>query len=59
MKGDKDMKLRKWVKVTIAIIVVILLVLLVKAMNDYTDNAIDNCVKAGNSRTYCERALAG
>lgn len=53
------MRLRKWVKVTLAIIVIILLVVLVKSLNNYTDNAIDKCVNAGNSRTYCEKTLAG
>ena len=58
MKGGKqDMRLRRWVKVAIAIIITITIMMLFNIVEKDTEKAIENCVEAGNSRTYCERSL--
>lgn len=50
----KKMKLRKEVKLTL--IIGGILVLLI-AMSKYTDNSINDCVKAGHTQNYCEMGL--
>lgn len=50
----RKLKLRKEVKLTL--IIGGILVLLI-AMTKYTNNSIDNCVKAGHTQSYCEIGL--
>lgn len=50
----KKYKLRLWVKLTLCIIAIILLLML---DNKIVEDAIDSCVSAGHSETYCEREL--
>ena len=46
----KRLKLRRWVKVTLAVIVLIgTIAILQKLDNDY----MDGCIEAGYSETYC------
>lgn len=46
----KKLKLRKWVKVTLAIIVLIGTIVILKQLDD---DFMDGCTKAGYSEAYC------
>lgn len=50
----KKLKLKKWVKVTLIVIAIGLLGII--SMIQY-NNAVEDCVKAGHSKYFCERAL--
>ena len=50
----KKRHLKKWVKVTL--IVIAIGVLGIIAMMQY-NNAVNDCVSAGHSKYFCERAL--
>ena len=50
----KRMKLRMWVKVVLG---VALMIGLIAFNNSYTNKTIEQCVNAGNDRTYCENGL--
>lgn len=50
----KKLKLRKWVKVTLIVIATIGVLAM---FNKGTDRAIQSCIEAGNSVTFCERVL--
>lgn len=50
----KKRKLRSWVKV---VLLVIALVGLVKINEAITKDAINDCIKAGNSPLMCEKGL--
>ena len=50
----KKLKLKNWVKITlIAIAVGVLGILSIMQYN----NAVNDCVSAGHSKSYCERGL--
>ncbi len=51
------MRLRRWVKIAIAIIIAVIILMLFNIVEKDTEKAIDNCVESGNSRTYCEKSL--
>lgn len=48
------MKLRTWVKVGL---IVIIMVSIISACNDYTNKAVNQCINAGHTRSYCESGL--
>lgn len=50
----KKLKLRMWVKVVFALVIVGGMFAFV---NNHTDKAIDQCVNAGHSQNYCEAGL--
>ena len=50
----KKYKLRLWVKLTLCIIAMILLLML---DNKIVEDAVNDCVNGGHSRNYCEREL--
>ena len=50
----KKLKLRKWVKVTLIVIAIGVLVVF---SIEFQNNAINDCVSAGHSKSYCERGL--
>lgn len=52
------LRLRKPVKITlIAIAAIGVLAMLFGILNLQYSNAVDRCIKAGNSKTYCENNL--
>ena len=50
----RKLKLRRWVKVTLIAIGFITLFII---SNNHTNKAIEQCVKAGHSQSYCENGL--
>lgn len=54
----KKLRLRKWVKVTLATILVITSVItMILVLDSQYKSNINNCIKAGNSKSYCEDKL--
>lgn len=51
----KKMRLRLWVKLTLCIIAIVLLLMLDSKI---VENAINKCVEGGHSEEYCERELS-
>lgn len=51
----KKLKLRLWVKLTLCIIAIILLLMLDSKI---VDSAVNDCVKGGHSKEYCEYELS-
>lgn len=52
------LRLRKQVKITlIAIAAIGVLAMLFGILNIHHNNAVNRCVEAGNSKTYCENYL--
>ena len=45
------MRLRKWVKVVLAIICLI-------SLTKWTDKEIDKCIQGGNTEQFCRQALS-
>ncbi len=50
----RNLRLRKWVKVSLGILVIIGVI---SFANSFTNSNINKCVSAGNSQNYCERGL--
>lgn len=50
----KRLKLRKWVKVSLGVLIIIGVV---SFANSFTNNAVDKCVNAGNDVNFCESGL--
>lgn len=48
----KKLRLRGWVKVALVGVVVLTIL-----SNIHYESAVDKCVNAGNSQTYCENGL--
>lgn len=54
----KKLKLRKWVKETLFIgILLIISGIILSMAAEYHDREIINCVEAGNSYNFCEKGL--
>ena len=50
----KRLKLRKWVKVTLVIIGVMVAFII---SNNHYNRSIDKCIKTGHTQGYCETGL--
>lgn len=50
----RRLKLRSWVKYTLVGIAIIVFFIV---SNAETNKAVDQCVKAGHTQTYCENGL--
>ena len=50
----KRMKLRMWVKVVFALVIICGIIMIGKVQ---TDKAVNQCVNAGHSINYCETGL--
>lgn len=51
----KKLRLKKWVKI---VIVISVLIGLIAGLNSYTENAINQCVTAGNKYDFCFAGLS-
>jgi hypothetical protein len=49
------LKLRTWVKVVIALLII---VGVMNLFNNFMNNEIENCVNSGKTREYCEYELS-
>lgn len=48
------MKLKKWLKICLGVLVIIEIIVLA---NNYTNKSINDCIKSKNIRSYCEKGL--
>ena len=53
MKGDKDMKLRLWVKVVLVLLLVAFISVLTWKALENTEKEVQECVEQGYTRNYC------